>query len=321
MIIAIDECGDFQKDSPDLHFFVAVHIRQAQRNLKKNRRQFFKWERDIPNSVKNHKGEIKGSALTEKRLEHFLRDVLEAPPYIGVTPIGFVPRDNPERVIKKHKEYLLNSIDDGVIQLENLGNTKSANFGKQLGNWVRKLNYQKFVKISLLGKCVATALRCCIGHSITGQFDDELVHIKYKIDQDFIKDHSPTLFWKELLRCQIYHFSKTEPLPLLDTWRIDGHPFLTKFEKDNKLDLNGIYWKNCNFVHSHEHWEVRVADIVGTILNRVYNRKKCVDIFPILDDCCWGNKTAEIFLFNDFADAQQLARSNPWMDALPPTQH
>ena len=317
MIIAIDECGDFEIGSTNLHFFVAVHIRQVRRNIRSNRRQFLRWERSIPDSVKNDKGEIKGSVLTDKRLEHFLNEVLCADPYIGVTPIGFVPQNNQECVIQKHKGYLLESIEKSVPQLQQLGNTRGAEFSRQLGNWVRNLNYQKFVKINLLGKCIATALRCCVGHSITGNFDGELVHIRYKIDRDFIKDPSPTAFWKELLRCQIYHHSLKEPLPLLDTWQRDGHPFLAKFSRNGQLDLNQIFWKNCEFVHSHEHWEVRIADIVGTILNRVYNQNRCRNIFPLLDACCWGNRTAEIYVFRDFSpdDAEQFKVPNPWMDA------
>ena len=126
----------------------------------------------------------------------------------------------------------------------------------------KNLNYAQFLKIYVLGDCVAEALVNTVGHSVTGKYDNELTRTRYLIDRDFIREPRHNSFWHELLRNQIYHASKKNPLPLLKKWKKKGHPFLTKYMKNGILNLNELFWKRLEFVSSHMFFEIRIADAV-----------------------------------------------------------
>lgn len=76
MIIAIDETGSFNPDSKYRNFFVAVHIRQRKTLYKLKQRQFIQWESSLPKSLKNPKGEIKSSLLSDEQLIEFARNII-----------------------------------------------------------------------------------------------------------------------------------------------------------------------------------------------------------------------------------------------------
>jgi len=314
MIIAIDESGDFRPDSNNINFFVAIHIQQLKGALETRKELFNKWEKSVPNKFKNSKGEIKGSSLTEELLRTFMEQVLFAEPYPLFTGIGLVPTENSLETVSKHKTINLVGINDGILNYKKLGHDKPANFYRDFANWLRNLNYQKYLKIFTLGNCIHEALRSSVGHAISGGFDDELVHLRLKIDRDFIKGRQPIAFWSELLRNQLYHLSVTEPIPLLNTWKETGHPFLTLYYKDGDLDFNRLYRECCDFVLSEEHFEIRVVDIVTTILSRYYNRKKCLKHFDLLKHFHTGNHVLKIINLKDFSFEDHFDRlpPNPW---------
>ena len=64
-IIAIDESGSFGMGSTDRSFFIAVHIRQRKTFYKLKYCQFTEWECSLPKSLKNARGEIKSSSLSD----------------------------------------------------------------------------------------------------------------------------------------------------------------------------------------------------------------------------------------------------------------
>ena len=48
------------------------------------------------------------------------------------------------------------------------------------------------------------------------------------------------------------------------------------------LNFGEILRDKCNFCHSHEHFEIQIADIVGTIIHRFQNRERCKDAYDKL---------------------------------------
>jgi len=315
MIVALDESGDFSPESNKIHFFVAVHLPQLNDVLEKRSGQFADWEKSIPSTFKNNKGEIKGSSLTEDLLQTFMEQVLFLEPFPLFTGIGVIPSENSSEVVKKHKAINLAGINDGILNYKKLGRDRPANLYRDFANWLRKLNYQKYLKIFTLGNCIHEALISSVGHAITGAYDDELVHLRLKIDRDFIKGRQTTSFWRELLRNQLYNLSLTEPMPLLDTWKETGHPFLTLYYKNGDLDLNRLYTERCDFVLSNDHFEIRIADIIAIILSRYYNRKKCLKHFDILKHFHTGNNVLKIIALKDFSFEDHFERlpPNPWL--------
>jgi hypothetical protein len=259
MIIAIDESGTFRESAKGYSFFAGVHLRQLGGNLEAKKEQFTRWESSLPRSLKNHQGEIKSSHLSDLQLFQFVKDVLLQAPYVGITPIAFNPARNPATIVSKHKFVEQAQFNDGVLLFAMLGKPATSRFVKDLSNWFRKLKYDQFAKILTLGHCITHSLNNAVGHSISGDHTDELLHLQFKIDKIFVHGRDQNAFWHEILRNQLYNHSLRDPLPVLKDWVKTGHPFMDKYSKDGKLDLNELFWKHCSFDESHQCFEIRIA--------------------------------------------------------------
>ena len=320
MIIAIDESGSFGIDSSDRSFFVAVHIRQRKTLYKEKKYQFIQWEKSLPRNLKNSKGEIKSSSLSDDQLTEFASNVVCSHYYIGITPYCIRPFQNPEWIVDKHRKGNLIGIRGSVNEMRELGRPENfVRFYDDFGNWLEKLSYAQYLKIRVLGDCISAALVNTLGHSVTGKYDNELTRIKFLIDKDFIKEPHHNFFWHEFLRNQLYNHSKQNPLPLLDKWLDKGHPFIEKYGKKGYLDLNEIFWRQCAFVSSHDNFEIRIADAINTILNRRSNKQQCHRAFLLIEKCFLGNKKINEMLFYDFNldGCQYNPAENPWRDPKP----
>ena len=315
MLIAIDESGNFSATSSYRNFFTAIHLRQRKTLYKEKKRQFTDWENSLPKNLKNHKGEIKSSSLSEDHLLDFTKKILCIHPFVGVTPFSIRPRKNPESVIKKHRQVYLIGIREGEKEYANMGRASMAQFYHEFGNWVKKLNYSKFLKIMMLGRCMHGALINTIGHSVAGNYDrDELMRMKYLIDRDFIIERRPNAFWHELLRNQLYQASKRDPLPVPDIWERRGHPFLDKYIKGENFNLSELFVKNCFFVHSHENFEIRIVDAINTIVSRWFNKRQCRNAYAIVRQCFLQHGRITELVCNDF-DIESWhydPDDNPW---------
>src|SRR5262245_14449161 len=134
------------------------------------RQQFLAWERDIPRSLKNPKGEIKGSALSDERLAEFARKVCSTY-YVGITPYAIRPSENPEAIVEKHPTVMVRSIEAGHDLYSKQRKKELARTFDEFANWVRKLSYPQIMKVILLGDCIVAALVNSVGHAISGKYD------------------------------------------------------------------------------------------------------------------------------------------------------
>lgn len=316
MIISIDESGSFSTGSNLLHFFVAVHLRQDNQLYNDKMNQFIVWEKSLPKSLKNHKGEIKSSYLSDEQLLSFAKEVIRKNHYVGITPCCFRPLDNPAHVIEKYKEVNIRCIREGVKAYHKHNNPKLAASYEEFGNWLNKLSYNQYMKIILLGKCIASSLINSIGHSITGNYDHELVKLKFIIDKDFIKEPRHNAFWREILRNQLYSISLTNPIPLLKDWKSTGHTFLNKYRKNGRMDFNKLFWEHCDFLLSHENFEIRIVDSVNSILNKYFNKKQCVEAYKVIKPCFLKDgKISQIELPDfDISKWKYDQSKNPWLN-------
>ena len=152
MIIAIDESGSFGVESSLRSFFIAVHIRQRKTFYKIKRNQFAEWEGLLPKSLKNSKGEIKSSSLSDEQLTNFARKVIVTHFRVGITPFIVRPVDNPVNVIEKHRQVHLMGIQDGVNGYTHQGKSDLARIYDEFGNWLQNLSYPQYLKILVLGE-------------------------------------------------------------------------------------------------------------------------------------------------------------------------
>lgn len=243
MLIAIDETGSPAVSSDRLAFFVAVHLRQRKTMHRMKQYAFEQWEASLPASLKNHNGEIKGKQLGEEELVRFAKQVIVPHPAILVTTVGLRPSANSAEVVEKHRAVQAEGIRQGAMFYREHDNHRMARTYEEFLHWFRKLSYDQYLKVVLLGKCIARSLVNAFGHSIAGGYEDELMRLRYVIDRDFVREERSNAFWHELLRNQIWYSSKENPLPLLDTWK-SGHPVLQRYSKDGRLNFNELFWKN-----------------------------------------------------------------------------
>ena len=324
VIVAIDESGSFAPESSTINFFVAVHLRQRRTLYELKNRQFLAWERSLPSSAKNPRGEIKSALLSDDDLLTFARSIICTMPAVGITPYSVRGSDNPSAVVEKHRAVALIGAREGVKLYKSQGKRQLAQTVAEFVNWLNNLSYNNYLKIVMLGNCISTALVNTVGHSISGRYDkQELPRIRYKIDRDFIREPRHLTFWRLLLRNQIYSNSKDDPLPLLDSWERTGHPFLETFGGESHAAITEIFEERCDFLSSHEHFEIRIADAVATILNRFWNQRRCAATYRLVVKRFLRDGRVNGVILNDFdlAEYRYDPSDNPWAAARAQREH
>jgi len=275
MIIAIDETGDFKTNLSKYNLFVAVHIRQLNELNKIKENQFLCWEKSLPKSLKNYKGEIKSEKLSDDDLEVFVDKIILSEPWIGITPTCLITKDNPENIVNIHKMSQLVGLNDGILFYAKQGKNKLSRQWRDFRNWFNNLSYSAYLKTNLLGYCIAYSFGNAIGTSVACNFEDELKYICYKIDRDSIKDRMHKVFWTILLKNQLISITKTIRIPYLEKWQKDGSPFFQSFYKNGLFYPGPLFDERCDFLDSHNTYEIRIADTVSTIINRYLNYNSC----------------------------------------------
>jgi hypothetical protein len=314
MVIAIDETGGFDPSATTLNYFIAVHIRQRKTIYKLKQRLFEEWENSLPRSLKNSKGEIKSASLSDDQLKDLAINVI-CPHYrVGITPYAVRPSDNPEPLVEKYRAVNVIGIDEGAKEYAAMGKERMAKFYIDFGYWLKKLNYAQYLKLLILGECIAAAMVNTVGHAISGRYDEELTRMRFLIDRDFIKEPHSIRFWREILRNQLYNHSRMNPVPVLRKWKAKGHPFLEKYTRNGHLDFNELFTQHCSFGSSHECFEIRIADAINTIAHRFTNKRECKAAYTLIRSCFLMDGKIHGLVLRDF-DLEQWRynpEDNPW---------
>ena len=272
MIIAIDETGSFAPQDHRFSFHVAAFVRGHQGLGERQRRQFFEWESQIPSSCRTPLGEVKGAKLSHRQRRSFVDNVLTPDPQIGIVAFGAKPSDTPTTIIESHKAIALAEIAAASLECRKVRNAKMATLYYEMGNWIRKLSQQDFLKLLFLGQCIVGSFRCALPRSVVHEFDEELVNLQFVIDRSFIKDGSPLAFWREFLRNQLVQRVKLDPLPVPDEWYRDRHPFVVAFDRGDALDVGEIFRRQAGFVRSNSRYEIQIADVIASLYDRCFNK-------------------------------------------------
>lgn len=309
MIIAVDETGNFDENSSDRHFFVAAFIQSENGELERKVEQLTNWENSLPDELRNNKGEVKGSALKKEHFQRFILDVFLEEPEIRSSYVSIIPNEANPDVIKKYLDIEIEQIKYSLEKFKKVGTRKSnLNFLDQYWRWLNKRSIREYLKMMCLKNCLRDTLHNLMVNCIIKDRIDEILNIQYKIDRDFLNDEN--IYWSDYLRKSIENDSKQRPFPMLDTWG-DDHPIKKKYLIEGNdgrkgFDLNSIFRDNLNFLESHEHPEIRIADIMAIILNRYWNRGELQREHTVLTNTLTV-KDAHIQLkFEDFDYDQKL---------------
>jgi hypothetical protein len=293
MIIGIDETGDFSPKSDKISFFIAVMIDQSENGVEKKKEQFSNWFRTIPKEKINEKGEIKGTELDDEMLLSFVNNVYNQEPITRLEISCFDPKENSEELMQEFKEREVNALlNDAKLFREN-GNEKKAKRIERMAYWYKNrnnMNYHHFFKLMLLKSIICNSFVTSIGSSIfiellgNDKKSSNLLGLEFKIDEDFIRGDEAIENWKKLFERAFNQYNKKNPIPTLENWKTNGHPFLEKYKSKDleTLDFKKIFRELCNFGDSHENFEIQMADIVGIIVNRHINQQKAETAFNAL---------------------------------------
>jgi hypothetical protein len=270
MIIAIDETGTFNyyNDKKLRHMFVSALIQSSGEKLEIKRRQFEKWEATIGQNNRAKSGEVKGSSLSTKDLQNFLLHVMLPPPTIRFSCVSIIPEMIEIDLLNKHKNFEV-LLANQALKSQTYLSKKEANFIKSLGLWLNKRNEIEYTKMFCLKHSLMNSLSHAFIHSVTSNIEMEFLDLEFKIDQDFINNEN--IYWKEYSLKSIAEYSHTKPFPILDTWD-ENHPIVKKYIINGKgINLRTVFKDQLAFLDSKENFEIRIADIVGIILNRYFN--------------------------------------------------
>jgi hypothetical protein len=300
MIVSIDEFGDFDPKSDRYNFFVATLINQEDEFYSLIKKNFHEWKDSISKEKWDKNNEVKGRDLNCSELDLFVQKVIsdkKAP--ISFLQIRIKPNDNDEELIEKFRQIEIKKIEKLIdLSVEN-GFKKNAEQYRQLIKWYNKRNKHQYLKILLLTKIIPPALEKAIGVSLIYshyfQKDKNLMNIKFLIDMDFINpDGHARLYFGELLRQAFYSYTKEHPIPILETWKTSGHPFMDKYIVNGRMNAKEILRDNLLFLESHENFEIQIADILCTIVNKYHNQDKCKEAYKKLLDAFPKKSTLDI---------------------------
>lgn len=298
MIIALDESGTFNINSEKTNLFVAAQILSESGKLEIKRKQFENWENSIPDELKDKNGEVKGQLLGKVELKNFLKNVVYEKPEVKFSIVSIIPKNNSKIVVEKHHcsqiEQLIYSKE---LFKEGNSTKKNINFFDQFAKWLSKRNESQFLKMLCLKNCVYESFYNGFVFGIISNDNEELLNLKFKIDNDFISNEND--YWKAYLLKFLEENSKRKHIPILDTWE-KNHPVIKKYLENGKFNLNIPFKDNLEFLESKDNFEIRIADIAAIIVNRNFNSEGYKSLYESLEKKLLGKDGHHQLLFNDF---------------------
>jgi len=305
MITGIDETGDFDPKSTFNNFFIAVHLDQNSNKLEVKKSQFDDWENSIPYKYLLS-NEVKGHNLPDAYINSFYEEVLEVEPRVLYSVIRINPSENPVEIVNKHKQFEIKEFEKVIKQATEAGHMRWVEGYNQILYWYKNRNYQTLLKMKCLEHLLGISLNRVFGWAqLTYMLDNNdiknLRDITFKIDKDFVKAENVKILWNELLRQFWLQYTKSTPLPVVVAWKKADHPFLKLYGTiDGKTNLTRIFRKNTQFLDSKNSWEIRMADLLGTILHRYQNYDRCNDVgFKLMKHLGKRQKNYEHLILND----------------------
>ncbi len=273
MYIGIDETGDFV--SNNLNFFISIFIRY--KYLNEIEILFKKWEKSLPKDSRNLTGEVKGHLLSDEILYDFIDKIIYNNFYqINYCCYGVETNQNSWNHIDLQRKMTITQITSAIEEYRKKGKKyfKIANQYSNMLDWYKNQSKQNTLKMAVLGTTISDSLNHAICFSAVNSFDDELEFLQFKIDQDFISKGAKNIYWKEILRNQLW---SRHGITRIKEWD-KNHPFLRIFveeENGHKLILTNELKNRINFYNSRFSFEIRIADIISTINRKYITERKC----------------------------------------------
>lgn len=302
MIVGIDEVGNFDPNSKSYHFFVAVLIDQNDNKYNIKKGQYNIWESSIPNNYRDQKNEVKGQLLTDEQLDSFYHEVLKPKPGLLYSVVRLKPQENPKDVIDLHQRIEIEMIEKAYEMHKNRAIGNWADWYGRLLPWYKNRKPAHLLKMKCLQEIIGISFNYGIRWSqvsyiLDNEDDSNISNFSYKIDKDFIRADNVKIIWNELLRQFWKNFVKQNRIPVLNFWKDGQAPVEKEYKLEgNKSQLKKVFRDRTHFLDSEDHFEIRIADIVGTIIHRYQNRGKCENIYKEIQNHIGGKRNNYLHL-------------------------
>lgn len=283
MIVGIDETGDFDHRSDKQNYFTAVLIDQNNNKFTIKESQFRIWESSIPADNRDQKGEAKGQKLTDKQLEEFYDQVLKPEPKVLYSVVRFNASQTSPETLLKHKEIEIKEFEQVLQYFKKEARGNWSQWYYKIIGWYKNRNYQEIIKLKCLETLIGQTLNYGFPYSqlryILDKDEKNITNFSFKIDKDFISAKNVQIYWTELLRNFWLEFSSRNPLRLIDLPDKEEYPEMEHYKLDGKKsNFKKVFRDRTSFLPSEDHFEIRMADIIGTILHRYQNKNRCEEI-------------------------------------------
>ena len=273
MHIGIDDVGTFASGTK-FGFIAAAVVRPGRSD---DVRELLKsWEARVPNEYRGPSGEVKGHALPEARLLEFVDEVMfKADPPLRYECLGVELVSEAFHAAQEQRRRTAEQMVTGIERYRSQGDAfrRIANTYENMLGWWKNLTDANVLKLILQSHIISNTLNFAIKWSAANGFDEELGDLRFKLDEGFLStSEDRKRFWKDLLRSHIWQASYAGGgIVSIEEWT-DDHPFNKTFiEKDlggNRSELTHEFKNRIQFYKSHETFEIRLADIIGTIVRR-----------------------------------------------------
>ena len=274
MHIGIDDVGSFSGRGGRA-FVSAAFVRPGRRE--ETRELLRSWEKGIPPQFRAAGGEVKGHRVSEESLTQFVDDVmLRSDPPIRYECVGVELGPKTFSAVTGQRRHTAEQFRAGIERYREQGDEfhKIANRYANMLGWWEKLTDEQLLQLLMLNHVIPAALNFAIGWSTANRFDVELGDLRFKLDEGFLStSEEKKLFWKDMLRSHLWQATKTRGgLITIKEWK-DDHPFLKTFVArdlgDGRVELTPEFRERLDFYKSHETFEIRLADIIGSIVRRI----------------------------------------------------
>jgi hypothetical protein len=261
LVIAIDDAGDFKTGSELYHFYVGAMVRAGKEE------QFRRWEDGLPAQCRKD-GEVKGGYLSADRQHDFVREVICSEPRVIITRITIQPSIHEPGAIASQQTETVRLLRLDAESFETHGLRDKAAEALGMARWIAHSKEPHYVKLWVQTQCIAQSFADAVGHSYVGGFDGELASLRYKIDPGLLGDDDPSrlTYWRRFLAMQLRRFRTEERGGFPAVWQETGHPFMDLYYRgENRWDFRALFEERCDFPSSKDSFEIRIADIVGSI--------------------------------------------------------
>lgn len=274
MHVGIDDIGTFAAGG-GIGYVAAAVVRPGR--SEQTRELLRKWERSLPPECRAAGGEVKGYLVPDDRLREFVDDVmLASDPPIRYECAGAELERGTFEAIEGQKAHTADQMREGIEMYRRQGERfyKMANRYENMLGWWKKLAPEQVLQIVMLTRTIPKTLNFAIAWSAANGFDQKLGELRFKLDEGFLStSDEKKLFWKDMLRSHIWQASTTgERLITMKGWD-DDHPFLKSFIEedvgDGRLILTHEFRQRLDFHKSHATFEIRLADVIGSIVRRL----------------------------------------------------